>query len=45
MYADVEIATGSGKPVLAVPDGAVIDGGEQQVVIVDKGEAGSSRGP
>jgi Cu(I)/Ag(I) efflux system membrane fusion protein len=38
MYADVEIETGNGKPVLAVPDGAVIDGGDRQVVIVDKGE-------
>jgi Cu(I)/Ag(I) efflux system membrane fusion protein len=38
MYADVEIATGDGRPVLAVPDGAVIDGGDHPVVIVDKGE-------
>ncbi len=38
MYADVEIATGDGRPVLAVPDGAVIDGGDHPVVIVDRGE-------
>jgi Cu(I)/Ag(I) efflux system membrane fusion protein len=38
MYADVEIATGSGKPVLAVADTAVIDSGDRQVVILDKGE-------
>ena len=38
MYADVEIATGGAKPVLAVPDGAVIDGGDHQSVILDKGE-------
>ncbi len=29
MYADVEIATGDGKPVVAVPDDAVIDTGER----------------
>ena len=38
MYADVEIATGAGRPVLAVPDDAVIDTGARQVVLVDKGE-------
>ncbi|MBM1170130.1 efflux RND transporter periplasmic adaptor subunit [Microvirga arabica] len=38
MYADVEFATGSGKPVVAVPDSALIDTGTRQVVIVDKGE-------
>lgn len=38
MYADVEIATGSTKPVIAVPDSAVIDSGTRQVVILDKGE-------
>jgi Cu(I)/Ag(I) efflux system membrane fusion protein len=38
MYAEAEIDTGSGKPLLAVPDSAVIDSGERQVVIVDKGE-------
>jgi len=29
MYADVEIATGSGKPVLAVADTAIIDSGDR----------------
>ncbi|SDR61774.1 membrane fusion protein, Cu(I)/Ag(I) efflux system [Rhizobiales bacterium GAS113] len=38
MYADVEIATGSDKPVLAVPESSVLDSGDRQVVIVDKGE-------
>ena len=38
MYAEVEIATGTDKPVVAVPDDAVIDTGTRQVVIVDKGE-------
>lgn len=38
MYADVQIATGGTKPVLAVPDDAVIDGGDHRSVIVDKGE-------
>jgi len=37
MYADVQIATGASKPVLAVADNAVIDSGERQVVIVDHG--------
>jgi membrane fusion protein, copper/silver efflux system len=38
MYAEAEIDTGSGQRVLAVPDSAVIDSGERQVVIIDKGE-------
>jgi Cu(I)/Ag(I) efflux system membrane fusion protein len=38
MYADVEIATGSGTPLLAVPDSAVIDSGTRRIVILDKGE-------
>ena len=38
MYAEVEIATGSDKPVVAVPDDAVIDTGTRQVVILDKGD-------
>ena len=37
MYADVEIATGADKLVVAVPDSALIDTGTRQVVIVDKG--------
>ena len=38
MYADVEIVTGADKPVVAVPDSALIDTGTRQVVIIDKGE-------
>ena len=38
MYAEAEIDTGSGTAVLSVPDSAVIDSGNRQVVIVDKGE-------
>jgi len=38
MYADVEIATGDAAPVLTVADSAVIDSGNRQVVIIDKGE-------
>ena len=38
MYADVEIGTGAGKPVVAVPNDAVIDTGIKQVVLIDKGE-------
>jgi len=38
MYAEVEVATGAGKPVIAVPDAALIDTGARQVVLVDKGE-------
>jgi Cu(I)/Ag(I) efflux system membrane fusion protein len=37
MYADVEIATGLQSPVLTVSSSAVIDSGERQVVLVDKG--------
>lgn len=38
MYADVEIATGAPAAVVAVPDDAVIDTGERQVVLLDRGE-------
>jgi membrane fusion protein, copper/silver efflux system len=38
MYADVEIATGTETPVLTVSDSAVIDSGERQLVLLDKGE-------
>jgi Cu(I)/Ag(I) efflux system membrane fusion protein len=38
MYAEVEIETGSNAAVITVPDSAVIDTGNRQVVIVDKGE-------
>jgi Cu(I)/Ag(I) efflux system membrane fusion protein len=38
MYADVEIATGTETPVLTVSSSAVIDSGERQIVLLDKGE-------
>jgi Cu(I)/Ag(I) efflux system membrane fusion protein len=38
MYADVEIATGTEDPVLTVSNSAVIDSGERQIVLLDKGE-------
>ena len=38
MYADVEIGTGTAKPVVTVPNDAVIDTGARQVVLIDKGE-------
>ena len=38
MYADVDIATGSGEAVVAVPESAVIDTGARQVVILDRGD-------
>ena len=38
MYADVDIATGSDDPVVAVPNSAVIDSGDRQVVILDRGD-------
>src|SRR6266446_2124730 len=38
MYADVEIATGAETPVLTVSNSAVIDSGERQIVLLDKGE-------
>jgi Cu(I)/Ag(I) efflux system membrane fusion protein len=38
MYAEAEINTGSGQPVLSVPDSAVIDSGDRQLVIIDKGD-------
>jgi Cu(I)/Ag(I) efflux system membrane fusion protein len=38
MYADVDIVTGSGEPVIAVPENAVIDSGSRQVVILDRGD-------
>jgi len=38
MYADIEFASGSATPVLSVPDNAVIDTGDRQVVILDKGD-------
>jgi Cu(I)/Ag(I) efflux system membrane fusion protein len=38
MFADVSLATGDGSPVVQVPDTAVIDSGDRQVVIRDMGE-------
>jgi Cu(I)/Ag(I) efflux system membrane fusion protein len=38
MYADVEIATGTAVPVVTVSSSAVIDSGERQIVLLDKGE-------
>ena len=38
MYADVEIATGTEAPVVTVSNSAVIDSGEQQVVLLAKGD-------
>ena len=38
MYADVEISTGAEAPVVTVSSSAVIDSGERQIVLLDKGE-------
>jgi len=38
MYAEVEIATGDGAPVVAVPDSAVLDTGTRRIVILDLGD-------
>jgi len=38
MYADVEITTGTEAPVVTVSSSAVIDSGERQIVLLDKGE-------
>jgi Cu(I)/Ag(I) efflux system membrane fusion protein len=38
MYVDAEIDTGSGEPVLSVPESAVMDTGSKQAVFVDKGQ-------
>jgi membrane fusion protein, copper/silver efflux system len=38
MYAEAEINTGSAEPVVSVPDSAIIDSGDRQIVIVDKGD-------
>jgi Cu(I)/Ag(I) efflux system membrane fusion protein len=38
MYAEAEIDVGSGQSVIAVPDSAVIDSGDRQVVIIDRGD-------
>jgi membrane fusion protein, copper/silver efflux system len=38
MYAEAEIKTGGDAALLAVPDSAVIDSGDRQIVLVDKGQ-------
>jgi Cu(I)/Ag(I) efflux system membrane fusion protein len=38
MYVDAEIDTGTGAPVLAVPESAVMDTGSRQAVFVNKGQ-------
>jgi membrane fusion protein, copper/silver efflux system len=38
MYVDAEIDTGSGEPVVSVPENAVMDTGSKQAVLVDKGQ-------
>jgi Cu(I)/Ag(I) efflux system membrane fusion protein len=38
MYVDAEIDTGTPAPVVAVPDSSVLDTGNRQAVLVDKGE-------
>jgi Cu(I)/Ag(I) efflux system membrane fusion protein len=38
MYADVQIEAGAQNPVVAVPNSAVIDTGDRQVVFLDKGD-------
>jgi len=38
MYADVEISTGTDTAVLTVPESAVIDSGQRQMVLLVKGE-------
>jgi Cu(I)/Ag(I) efflux system membrane fusion protein len=38
MYVDAEIDTGSGEPVVSVPESAVLDTGSRQAVFIDKGQ-------
>jgi Cu(I)/Ag(I) efflux system membrane fusion protein len=38
MYVDAEINTGNGEPVVSVPESAVMDTGNRQAVLVDKGQ-------
>ncbi|USJ28536.1 efflux RND transporter periplasmic adaptor subunit [Ensifer adhaerens] len=38
MYADVAINAGENKPVVAVPNSAIIDTGERRIVFLDRGE-------
>jgi hypothetical protein len=44
MYGDVQIATATGNPMLAVPDSAVIDTGTRKIVILDVGEGAAGGG-
>jgi RND family efflux transporter MFP subunit len=43
MFAQVELPAGSGAKVLTVPVSAVIDSGQRQMVLVQKGDAASGR--
>ncbi len=45
MYADVEIETGDGAPVVAVPDDAIIETGEKSIVLFDRGGGRFEPGP
>ncbi|WP_245294190.1 efflux RND transporter periplasmic adaptor subunit [Rhizobium etli] len=38
MYADVEIEAGAPNPVVAVPNSAIVDTGDRQVVFIDRGD-------
>jgi Cu(I)/Ag(I) efflux system membrane fusion protein len=38
MYVEAQIDTGSSQPVVSVPESALIDSGDRQVVIVDRGD-------
>ncbi len=38
MYVDAQINTGSPRPVLTIPESAVLDTGTRQAIFVDKGE-------
>lgn len=38
MYADVEIEAGAPNPVVAIPNSAIVDTGDRQVVFIDKGD-------
>jgi Cu(I)/Ag(I) efflux system membrane fusion protein len=38
MYADVAVATGTAAPVVTVSSSAVLDSGDRQIVLLDKGD-------
>lgn len=38
MYVEAEISVGDGQKVTTVPDSAVIDSGNRQIIIIDRGE-------